>query len=91
MTDKQDWHCSKITNCGREDECPAGGATDKSCWEIAVEMEDYRSAMNICQDCLVYLSRKENSILTEEEIKEIMAKKGVCILVDKCLKPSATP
>ncbi len=85
MTDKQDWHCSKITDCGKEEQCPAGADSDKACWEIAVELEDYRSGMNICQDCLVYLAQKENSILSDDEIKEILEKKGVCILIDKCL------
>jgi len=86
MTEKQDWHCSKITNCGRRSDCPAGKSGDKACWEIATELEDYRSAMNICQDCLVYLTHQKNSILSEGEIGEILAQKGVCVLVDKCVK-----
>lgn len=85
MTEKQDWHCSKITNCGKKEQCPAGQVEDKACWEIASELGDYRSIMNVCQDCLVYLTHQEDSILSEEEINHIMEKKGVCVLVEKCL------
>ncbi|MEN8140788.1 MAG: hypothetical protein ABFR97_06135 [Thermodesulfobacteriota bacterium] len=86
MTEKKDWHCAKITNCQRQDQCPAGRDSSKACWEIASELQDYRSVMNVCQDCLVYISHhQEDSNLTQAEIEEIMAKKGVCVLEKKCL------
>lgn len=85
MTDEL-WPCWKITGCTKKDQCPAGQQEGKECWEVANEMDDYRASMKICEDCLVYLSKGDNSVLTPEEIETIMAKKGVCVLASKCLE-----
>lgn len=80
------WHCWTITNCDKKDICPAGRQSDKECWNVAREMADLRSAMNVCEDCLVYLSRgNAASNFSASEVSEILEKKGVCVLAIKCL------
>ncbi len=79
------WHCWSITGCQKKEICPAGQQLDKECWEIVQEMEDFRSSMHVCEDCLVYLSKAKSSVLSEEEIVEILHKKGVCALAAKCV------
>ncbi|MEJ2031815.1 MAG: hypothetical protein P8Y63_01990 [Deltaproteobacteria bacterium] len=80
--------CWEITNCSH-DECfmrhYEGG---KQCWEVASELDDYRSAMNVCRDCIVYITKQKDSVLTEAEITVIMEKKG-CVLTKAC--PSYQP
>ncbi len=79
------WHCWNITSCQKKDICPAGQQLDKECWEIVQEMEDFRSSMHVCEDCIVYLSKASESVLSEAELAAIMAKKGVCALASKCV------
>lgn len=78
----KDWQCWNITKCDNE-ECSARQENSK-CWEIARDLEDYRTALNVCADCLVFLSQHRNTILSEDEIDAILEKKGVCILAEKC-------
>ncbi|MBW2467511.1 MAG: hypothetical protein JRF02_09440 [Deltaproteobacteria bacterium] len=67
-------------NCDTEHECPAKSRPDTPCWEIAGELNDYRAAMDICQDCIVYMLKAENSVLSEQEIQSIMNHKTNCAL-----------
>ncbi len=85
MTDDS-WKCWNITGCNRKDQCPAGQQEDKECWEVVAEMDDYRSSMKICEDCLVFLSKVNNPVFTPKEIETILARKGVCVLASKCLE-----
>ena len=84
MVEKKDLACWEISHCKQSEECPARANPNKPCWEIAAEMPDYRSAFNICNDCLVYLAKKDNSSLPEEELMAILASKGVCMLPSNC-------
>ncbi len=45
---------------------------------------DYQATLNVCADCLVYLSQHENSILSPDEIKNIIETKRECVLRGKC-------
>ncbi|MFH1214873.1 MAG: hypothetical protein V1706_00055 [Pseudomonadota bacterium] len=74
--------CWEIMQCGNE-KCTAR-ENGKACWEIADELDDYRSALNVCSDCLVYISQQQNGALSREEIDEILQQKGVCLLRGKC-------
>lgn len=87
MSPETEWQCWKIIGCVNEN-CPARNQSNRTCWEIASELDDYRTAMNICRDCLVYLAKNKNSILSETEISEILTRKGVCALAEKCLDKS---
>ena len=80
MIPKSDWPCWEIIKCEGTDDCPAKQSPDQNCWDIASEMDDYRKAFNICKDCVVYMLKVENTVLTEQEIKTIMEHKIECAL-----------
>ena len=44
---------------------------EKPCWEMAREVGDFRSAFNICEDCIVFLLRSGTKIFSEQEIRSI--------------------
>ena len=71
-----EWPCWEIMKCQGTDNCPAKNDPQTPCWEIAQKLEDYRSAFNICKDCLVYLLKQDDKVFTEHEIQVIMEKKG---------------
>jgi len=78
------WHCWEITKCVGTEECPARQSEDIPCWEIAREMDDYRTALNVCKDCIVFISKQGTSTLADEEIERILERKGVCVLMSSC-------
>ena len=52
---------------------------DKPCWEMASEIGDFRSAFNICEDCIVFLlKRGTTSLLSEKEIRSIGNREVSC-------------
>ena len=59
MSHEFNWNCWKITQCDNE-ECSARNEESK-CWDIARKMGDYQATLNVCSDCLVYLSQHENA------------------------------
>ena len=85
---QHDIPCWKITNCCSSDCCLRQYEGEKKCWELASELDDYRSAMNVCKDCIVNISKQDDSVLSKAEIAMIMEKKG-CLLVQKCPQPPA--
>jgi hypothetical protein len=64
--------------CEGTEDCPARKRPDLNCWEIASEMDDYRKAFNICKDCIVYMLKAENTVLTQQEVRNIMNQKSNC-------------
>ena len=80
MTPNHNWTCWGITDCKDSKECLARKNPDKPCWEIARTADDYRNALNVCPDCVVYLINKGDSVLSEEELKGIVAQKNACVL-----------
>ncbi|MEW6218504.1 MAG: hypothetical protein AB1634_03095 [Thermodesulfobacteriota bacterium] len=56
---------------------------DVPCWDVARALNDYRRIYGICEDCIVYLTKQENSILSPQDIETILARKGVCPLEDE--------
>ncbi|MEJ2134195.1 MAG: hypothetical protein P8X86_02980 [Desulfofustis sp.] len=67
--------CWVIMNCGDNNKCPAKEQPQLNCWDIFSEVDE--KVFNICQDCLVYLSRQEESILSRQEMDQIMLAKGI--------------
>ncbi len=71
--------CWEVIGCGKQGQCQvwklavAGG---KPCWEVVGSFDDYRSALNVCGDCLVYVLNLGLPVLTQSEIDHIMARKG---------------
>ncbi len=84
MAFKNKWLCWEITKCTKIKGCIARNRPEVPCWELARELDDYRTILNVCEDCIVYLSHQKNSVLSEKEIREIMEKKGLCVLAAKC-------
>lgn len=72
--------CWEIMKCDGSENCPARQQPERDCWDIASELDDYRSAFNICKDCIVYMLKQGDSVFSEQEIKNIMEEKGVCAL-----------
>ena len=82
MMIQDEWHCWQITLCGREANCLAWkqGLGNEPCWEVVQELDDYRSALNVCKDCIVFISKENSAALSEEEAREIMERKIECML-----------
>lgn len=64
-------------NCGDDISCPAKEQPDSNCWDIFSEADP--KAFSICQDCLVYLTRQESSVVSREEMEQIMCRKGIIV------------
>ena len=48
--------CWEITGCGHQGACKVlklAMDSNKPCWEVVTTFDDYRSAMNVCGDCVV--------------------------------------
>ena len=80
MTLSSDKPCWEIMECENFAHCPAKKNLEKTCWDIVSELEDYRKAFKICQKCIVYKLKVENSALTSEEIQALKGKKDRCVL-----------
>jgi hypothetical protein len=76
--------CWDIMQCDKSKKCPAKKNPDKPCWEIASENEDdYRNFFNICRDCIVHVIMADSTILSNQEIKNIVETKIRCSLSRK--------
>lgn len=80
MALKSDWPCWEIMKCEGTNECPARTQPHRPCWEIAGELDDYRKAFNICKDCVVYMLKATDTVLTDNEVRSIVKRKTECIL-----------
>ena len=69
--------CWVIMNCAEDKKCPAKSNPDQNCWEIFCAVEN--GAFNICRDCIVYISRQEYSVISRQEMEQIMMKKGIVV------------
>lgn len=84
MLKKEEISCWEITNCEGTDACLARQEPEIPCWELASKLDDYRSNLNVCNDCFVYISKNGNSVLPEQEVRDILQKRGSCTFVSKC-------
>ena len=69
--------CWVIMNCAEDKKCPAKQYPNENCWDIFSEMDS--SSFNICQDCIVYITRQENAVLSTQEMEQVMQKRGIAI------------
>jgi hypothetical protein len=80
MTSISDRPCWMIMHCGpKRERCPAFHLPETPCWTIARDTNDYRRCYNVCCDCLVRVIKQKNSILSDQEIKAIVALKDAAI------------
>lgn len=66
--------CWEITGCGSQDDCKVWQQvkfTGKPCWEVVKEFDDYRSALNVCGDCIVSVLSKGRHSFGENGIEDI--------------------
>lgn len=75
MSPFSDLPCWVIMNCAEDKKCPAKDNPSQDCWEIFSEVD--KRTFNICQDCIVFLSRQEVSVISSREMKQIMNNKGI--------------
>jgi len=71
--------CWEVIGCGKQAHCQVwkmAQAKDKPCWEMVGSFDDYRSALNVCGDCLVYVLHQGQPALSQSEIADIMATKA---------------
>ena len=80
MVSSSERPCWEIMQCKNTENCPARLQPDKPCWKIASELDDYRSALKICHDCLVYMLKNGTTVFTEQEIRMIIKRRGSCVL-----------
>jgi hypothetical protein len=72
--------CWEIMNC-HDGSCVARAMPEKECWEIVIELEDYRTEFNICADCLVYVLKNGSVTLSDQDIA-VMASNKACVLAN---------
>ena len=70
--------CWEIMGCGRKDACPTWLQAPTPCWEIVSEMDDYRNALNVCADCVVYVLNHDATVFSEHELNCIKARNSTC-------------
>lgn len=71
--------CWEITGCSKKDKClvyKQSVLSGRPCWEVVTSFDDYRNALNVCGDCVVYVMKQTSGVLSVAQIEEIMAKKG---------------
>ena len=84
MSPLKEWSCWEIIQCDRSSDCPVSKQADNPCWEIAKELDDYRSAFNVCKDCIVFVARQKKSVLSDDEMQNILETKSECVLMTRC-------
>lgn len=70
--------CWEITGCGRQDGCKIfklAKSSGKQCWDVVGAFDDYRSALNVCGDCIVTVLSGRNS-LSKDEINDLRRRKA---------------
>lgn len=70
MSIQQELQCWEIIQCNRKEQCLSGADQTKPCWERV--KEDAACSFHICIDCLVYVAKQKNSLLSEEEFSSIL-------------------
>lgn len=71
--------CWEVIGCGKQGHCRVwkmAQSAEKPCWEVVGSFDDYRSALNVCGDCLVFVLHQGQSVLSPREIADILAAKA---------------
>lgn len=70
-------HCWDIMQCDEEDSCPVRENKIAHCWEWMQKHTQFQSQYGLCAECIVFLSKNENTILAAGEIEQIMISRGL--------------
>lgn len=84
MSSISEMRCWEIMQCSGSENCPARIFPDVPCWEIARIIGSDQSTMGVCQDCLVYIVKANEPILTADELNEIIEYREVMRFTGKC-------
>lgn len=71
--------CWEVIGCGKQGQCQVwkmAQAGERPCWEVVGSFDDYRSALNVCGDCLVFVLHQTDSVLSQAEIADILSAKA---------------
>lgn len=83
MSPIQEMHCWEIMGCSSET-CVVRKHPDIPCWEVVSEMKYFQHTFNICLDCIVYVTKSNPDMFTEQELNSILASKAACSVPTKC-------
>ncbi len=75
MTLISEWRCWQIMQCDPKARCSAKERPTEECWEVIGANDP--CAFNICRDCLVFVAKRKEAVLSSEEIRSILMHKGI--------------
>ncbi len=70
MSKQSELPCWKIILCNSQTSCRLAKESELTCWELVEATAFIHS--HICKDCLVYISKQKDSILSDEEFCAIL-------------------
>ena len=70
-----DQSCWEIIQCNEEDTCPARSNVKKQCWEVMGEHNSFQCHYGICDECIVYLSKSNDSSSCSKKMNEVLQKR----------------
>jgi len=84
MSSFSEMRCWEIMQCSGSENCPSRLFPDVPCWEIAKIIGTSNYMLDVCLDCIVYIVKANEPILTESELEEIVEYREVMHFVGKC-------
>lgn len=70
--------------CSGSENCPSRLFPGLPCWEIAKNLGTSHYVLDVCLDCIVYIIKANEPILTENELVEIFEFREVMRFTGKC-------
>ena len=69
--------CWEIMQCDEDSACPVRSQNIARCWEWMAKNNEFQCQYGLCSDCIVYLCNSGITFLSEKEIHEVMARRGL--------------
>ena len=69
--------CWEIMQCDENSLCPVRSQNVAHCWEWMALNNEFQCHYGLCNDCIVYLCNSGITFLSEKEINEVMARRGL--------------
>ncbi len=73
MSKQSELPCWKIILCNSQSSCRLAKESEIACWELVAAKAFIHS--HICRDCLVYVAKQKDSILSDEEFCSILTQR----------------
>jgi hypothetical protein len=70
------FNCWEIMNCENMD-CQARQEPETACWEVARRIGSFHNISNTCSDCIVYIFKNEQSILSTKKALNIIEQRSI--------------